>query len=104
MSQLSPFVRAFRALAASCVETSKKVSKDSVERATSERAEQFGLELALLFGYFGSTFARAATDLEQQIARDLTRVGPMVDEFIYDGNLYRRDAADAFIKVGPAEQ
>lgn len=74
MSQLSPFVRAFRALADSCVETSKEARSDSTERGN-RWASTGGLQLTLAFGYLGSMFDRAATDLEQQIARDLARPG-----------------------------
>jgi len=89
MSQLSPFVRAFRALA--------KGLRDTRPTITDEPSHSVGLGMLMT----ADAFDAAATNLEQQIARDLTRVGPMVDEVIYDGNLYRRDAADAFIKVGP---
>lgn len=74
MSQLSPFVRAFRSLAKALHAEAERARFDSKERG--EDAQRLGLGLALGLSYAAGAFKSAAFDLEQQIAADLSRTGP----------------------------
>lgn len=73
MSQLSPFVRAFRALAKSSGRTARQVKADTEAHSTTDEGRQFGTKLTLAFGYLSEALEHAATDLEQQIAADAAR-------------------------------
>jgi hypothetical protein len=79
MSQLSPFVRAFRSLSVSfakqaelALAESRTLENDSEQRAAADRKD--------LLDAIGDAFQFAATDLEQQIARDLGRTGRQFPE------------------------
>jgi hypothetical protein len=78
MSQLSPFVRAFRALAVSmskqaevAVAEARTLEGDSEQRAAADRGD--------LLDAVADALANAATDLEQQIADDLGGPGRLAN-------------------------
>lgn len=67
MSQLAPFVRVLKAL-----------QKGFHEQAHEKAGQHFSSE-ALVLGGMSNAFGAAATDLEQQIAADLARIGRLND-------------------------
>jgi hypothetical protein len=78
MSQLTPFVRAFRALAKFAkAEAEEKRSRSLAIAPRKEDYRHADYVAAVVFDGFWTLFENAATDLEQQIARDLARTGPL---------------------------
>lgn len=73
MSQLMPFVRAFRALGASCEEQAHIAESEADKGLNNMPSAIVSLEQAGLLFRLAGVFAVAATRLEQQIAKDLDR-------------------------------
>lgn len=74
MSQLTPFVRAFRTLADS-LDASAAELYSSAEEMDREDKVLSCASAGLVVVHLRDSLRRAATDLEQQIARDLTTFG-----------------------------
>ena len=74
MSQLSPFVRAFRALARSFEQQADNARPQEGEVLSAED-RAIALTTAIVMTRTANAYAIAATDLEQQIARDLANIG-----------------------------
>jgi hypothetical protein len=77
MSQLSPFVRAFRALGSAIHAKGGAAlvrAEQLDEQGDARNASEAGTA-SLVLGAIADALNAAATDLEQQIARDLTRPG-----------------------------
>lgn len=74
MSQLSPFVRAFRALAVAFEHQADNCRPKTDEVLTPE-ARQRDLGATIILTRTANAFGQAATDLEQQIAADCARPG-----------------------------
>jgi hypothetical protein len=82
MSQLSPFVRAFRILGGRLhMEAEKRYPREG--RVEPPRNPEYENEtVALVLGSLAQVFDATATDLEQQIAADLSRTGRQPPEDI----------------------
>lgn len=78
MSALAPHVRAFRALAAATLVQAQEAEKSGDNLAPKPSAATEYASAGLLYRLSGS-FNIAATDLEQQIAADLARLGRIGD-------------------------
>lgn len=76
MSQLGPFVRAFRALGRS-FEAEHNTARELASLEANVEAKASLLHCATLTLALGQGFLRASANLEQQIAQDLSRVGPL---------------------------
>lgn len=82
MSQLMPFVRAFRALAQAVDHAARRAIEEGKQESADgfESSAQISLTAAQTLNELGTALAEAATDLEQQIARDLGRTGSRPSE------------------------
>ena len=79
MSQLQPFVRAFKALSKSYDAQAEQHEKEAEAQNDWEEEAAFLRRLAYGCRSEAAVHACAATDLEQQIARDLARMGAPID-------------------------
>jgi hypothetical protein len=77
MSQLQPFVRAFRALANTAAKEADARTAEAARFTDKGNGDAAVVSLgaSLVMGSLWSALNAAATDLEQQIARDLARTG-----------------------------